>query len=83
MTGSLDHFGPWRPDIEPAERLARTRSLRAIVRLLAGPRGIVLADHLRQAETDELALAPALAALDALEPVDRRRILASYAAMMA
>lgn len=75
MTGTLDHFGPWRPDLEPGERLARTRSLRAIVRLLAGPRGIVLADRLRQAETDD-------AALDALEPVDRRRILASYATLI-
>jgi hypothetical protein len=55
--------------------------LRTITRLLTGQRGIVLAERLREAETDDSALAPALAALDALEPVDRRRILASYAAL--
>lgn len=76
-----DQWGPWRPDLEPGERLARTRCLRAITRLIAGPRGIVLADRLRQAEKDEAALVPALAALEALAPVDRRRILASYAAL--
>ena len=77
----MDSFGPWRDGLDPGERLARTRSLRAIVHLLAGQRGIVLQDHLRQAETDDAAFAPALAALDALEPLDRRRILASYATL--
>lgn len=74
-------FGPWAPDLDPAERLARARSLRAIVRLLSGPRGAALAELLHQAETDPGALVPAADALDRLAPVDLRRILGSYAGL--
>lgn len=81
MTQTKDHFGPWRPDIEPAERLARLRSMRAIVRILTGPRGNELAGHLHKAEADASALVPALAALDRLAPLDRRKVLASYAGL--
>lgn len=80
---SRDWWGPWRPDIEPPERLARLRSLRVVVRLLCGPRGADLERHLRDAETDRPALLRALDALDRLAPLDRRRVLASYAAVMA
>ena len=51
MTGSPT-FGPWASALDPAERLARCRSLRALVRVLAGPHGRDLAAALRQAEAD-------------------------------
>lgn len=76
-----DQFGPWSVNIEPAERLARLRSLRAMARLIAGPTGAILVDRLRQAETDIGVLPEALAALDALPTLPRRRLLASYAAL--
>lgn len=78
-----DQWGPFRPDIEPPERLARLRSLRVVVHLLVGPRGVELEKHLRDAETDRPALLRALDALDRLAPLDRRRVLASYAAVVA
>ena len=36
MIAPADRFGPWREGIDPAERLAR---LRSIARLTLGPRG--------------------------------------------
>lgn len=45
------------------------------------PRGERLADLLRQAEQDPEALEPALRALDAFAPLDRRSVLASLAAL--
>ena len=74
-------FGPWAPGLDQAELRARLRSFRAIARLTAGPRATVLVDLLAKAEQDPAALVPAADALDRLEPVDRRRILASYAAL--
>ncbi len=74
-----DAFGPWAPDILPAERLARLRCLRTLVHVLCGPRGRDLADLLHRAEGDADSLAPALDALARLEPTDRRHVLASYA----
>ncbi|MCJ2080310.1 hypothetical protein [Methylobacterium sp. J-090] len=68
-------FGPWVSDLDPAERRARLRALRAIARLLAGPRADPLVRLLAQAEGDDDVLMPAA---DALEPLDRRKILASY-----
>ena len=76
-----DWWGPFRPDLEAPERLARLRSLRVVARLLLGPRGVDLEKHLRDAETDRPALLRALDALDRLAPLDRRRVLASYAAL--
>lgn len=81
MIAACDAFGPWRPDIDPAERLARLRSMRAIARLCLGPRGEAFTESLRRAETDEAALEPALRELDALASLDRRAILASFAAL--
>jgi hypothetical protein len=37
-------FGPWVPDIAPAERLARLRSLRALTLVLARPHAGELID---------------------------------------
>jgi hypothetical protein len=75
-------FGPWALNLDPGERLARLRSLRAIVRLLTGPRGVALDDLLRQAEADENVLVPAADALDALAPRDMRRVLSTYASLV-
>lgn len=76
-------FGPWRPGIDAAERRARCRSMRAIAGLVAGPRADPLVGFLLAAETDDVALDLAADALDDLAPLDRRKILASYAARAA
>lgn len=81
MIASGDAWGPFAADLEPAERLARLRALRAIVRLLCGPRGIRAEAALLAAETRPVADPVALVEVLALEPVDRRRVLASYAAL--
>lgn len=78
---AADRFGPWSDRIDAAERVARLRSLRAIVRLSTGPRGDRLAELLRRAERDTATLAPALAALNALAALDRRSVLGSFAAL--
>lgn len=74
-------FGPWASGLDPAEQRARLRSLRAIARLVAGPRADAVVKLLRQAEDDPAALVPAADALDRLEPLDRRRILGSFAGL--
>lgn len=79
MIARCDQFGPWRPDITDAERLARLRSLRAIAHLCLGPRGEEFADALRLSERNSDHLPAALRALDALAPLDRRQVLASFA----
>lgn len=76
---SADRWGPFATDIDPAERLARLRSMRAIVHLCAGPRGDALARELRLAERDAARLTAALAELSRLAALDRRHILASFA----
>lgn len=81
MTGAGSAYGPWATGLDHAERLARLRSMRAIVRLSTGPRGDHLAELLHRAERDPRALEPALVELDSLDPLDRRRILASFAAL--
>ena len=81
MIAARDAFGPWRTDIEAGERLARLRSMQAIARLCLGPRGSAFVDTLRAAETDPAQLEPALRALDGLAALDRRQVLASFAAL--
>lgn len=75
-----DRWGPFASGLDPCERRARLRSLRAIARLHLGQRGTILIDALRAAETDDGRLSDALTVLDRLASVDRRRVLASYAA---
>ena len=76
-----DQFGPWAPNLDRAERLARLRSMRAIVRLSCGSRGEALADHLCRAERDPAALELAADALRRLASTDRRHVLTSFAAL--
>lgn len=77
-----DHFGPWKPGLDPCERRAQLRGLRAIARLYLGPRGTDLCDALACAEHDAGALERALVALDRLASLDRRKVLASFAGIM-
>lgn len=76
---SGDRWGPFSDAIDAAERVARLRSLRAIVHLTTGPRGDALAQALRRSEGDPDHLPAALGALAALAPIDRRHVLASFA----
>ncbi len=79
---SLDQWGPFAPDIDPCERRARLRSLRSIVRMIAGPRGKWLSHALDQAEADSGMLARAVEMLNGLAALDRRRIWAAYAGLI-
>jgi hypothetical protein len=76
-----DRFGPWADDITDAERRARLRCMRGLVRLLCGPRGRDLTDALAKAERDTAALAQASRELARLAPTDRRHVLATFAAL--
>lgn len=77
----LDRWGPWASGISDCERLARLRSLRAIVRLLLGPRGDVLARAIHCAEEGAVGLDTLHGALSRLPSLDYRKVLASYAAL--
>jgi hypothetical protein len=73
-------FGPFRRDgIDNMERTAQLRCLRALVRthfpLAELERG------LRDCETDYGRLLPTLRLFDAMPPLHRRRILATFAAL--
>jgi hypothetical protein len=74
-------FGPWAPDIDSTERLARTRSLRAIVLIFARPYASELLAALRDGETDPAALDRARRLFDRLPSRPRRHALATYAAL--
>lgn len=73
-------WGPFLSDLDPIERKARLRSLRALVKVLTGPRGEACRYALLLAEIDqdEDTLAAASAAFEKLPALDRRRILSSY-----
>lgn len=78
---NMDRWGPFSAGITDCERTARLRSLRAIVRLLLGPRGDVLATAVQCAEEGAVSLDALHRALSRLPSLDRRRVLASYAAV--
>ena len=71
-------WGPFLPNVEPAERLARLRGLRVAVRLICGTRGRDVEAALRQAERNDAALPNAEREFDRLASLDRRRILSSF-----
>lgn len=81
MIPAADRWGPFRDDLDHGERKARLRCLRAVVHLSTGPRGQALADLLLRAEQDDDLLPPALSALASLDPLDKRRVWASYATL--
>lgn len=78
-----DRWGPFADALEPAERLARLRSLRAIVRLCCGPRGATAESLLLAAEINAARIPAAAAAVHRLEPTDFRRVGTTYAGLMA
>ncbi|WP_267428625.1 hypothetical protein [Methylobacterium sp. GC_Met_2] len=83
MIPAADAWGPFAPTITASERIARLRCLTAIAHLSCGPRSVELVAALREAEADAATLPDALASLNQLAPLDRRRIWASYAAITA
>lgn len=74
-------WGPFVAGIEPAERLARLRSLRAIARLRLGSRAYLLNLALQDAERDPDQLAYAAEEFNRLAALDQRRVLASFQAL--
>jgi hypothetical protein len=75
-------FGPWAPDLTATERTARWRSLAALALIYVGGKHPLLRCCFA-AERDEAQAPTALAALDSLPALTRRRLLASYAALLA
>jgi hypothetical protein len=75
----IDQWGPFQPDLDPAERIACLRSLTALVRVYAGLSAADAMLKLQEAESNILALPAALAAFNRIESLPRRRILASFA----
>lgn len=76
-----DQWGPFVPDLDPAERLARLRCLRAIVHLVCGPRGAAAERALTENERDPVRAIEALAVFYGMSPLDKRRVLSTYAAL--
>ena len=78
-----DAFGPWASGLSDAERLARLRSLRALVQVFYGPNHC-LVQALAQAETDptDAAAQAAWDALMTMPSLRRRRILASLPTLL-
>jgi hypothetical protein len=73
-------FGPFRPGIDPIERIAQLRSLAAFAHVYAGRNPVV--EKLRAAESGEPhALTDALRCLDTMPALKRRHILAAFAAL--
>ncbi len=70
-------FGPWTPNLNHAERVARLRAMRALALLLCRPHSNFI-KTLQQAETDPGALPAALDLLDHLPALRRRHLLAAY-----
>ena len=79
MIPAADQWGPFAAGLDPAERRARLRSLRALARVHCGPRAAELCRLLACAEPDDTALEPASFALNRFASIDRRHVLASYA----
>ena len=80
MSGRASDFGPWAPDLADGERLAPCRAFRAIAAIMCGP-AHPLVVKLLLAEADSDAATAARQELDKLPALQRRRVLASYAAL--
>ena len=77
----LDAFASWVAGLANAERIARCRALRALALVFCGP-GHPLVHALLAAERDGAAAAAAHQELDKLPALQRRRVLANYAALV-
>jgi hypothetical protein len=80
MTGPAAPFGPWAPNVNPVERVAQLRALCALAAVYCGS-SHQLVGELRAAETDRDATERALALLDALPSLTRRRLIATFGAI--
>lgn len=81
MIPSSWQFGPFARGLNATERTARLRAMRTCVQIHCGDRGRVAARALHLAETDPDSVTLAVGALERLAPLDRRHVLASYAAV--
>jgi hypothetical protein len=68
--------------VDGPERLARLRGLRTAAGLLCGHRGRQLERCLYDAERDTGAILAAMACVEALSPLDRRRLFTTFAATL-
>jgi hypothetical protein len=73
---STPAFGPWRPELSPAERVAAFRELRALCLAHLGGTHEIL-PLLRRAECSSAAAEAAAMAFDRIPPLPQRRIVAS------
>jgi hypothetical protein len=74
-------FGPWVPEVDPGERVARFRTLAALCAAFVGSSHPVIAE-LRNAECDQAAADRALKKFNGLPALTRRRILSTWGATM-
>jgi hypothetical protein len=70
-------FGPWAPGIDAVERKAQFRSLATLAAAFTGSSSPVVA-ALRAAEADPTKADAALAALNAVPALRRRRLLSVF-----
>ena len=70
-------FGPWEGHLDPGERVARLRALRALACIYARYPDFIIA--LAKAENDPAELDRAGQLLDRLPALGRRRLLSVYA----
>jgi|tagenome__1003787_1003787.scaffolds.fasta_scaffold20899841_3 hypothetical protein len=78
-----DPIGPWADDIDDAERLARYRSLRALVMVFCGStHPLVIALARAEVDHSDEAARLAWAALETMPSLKRRHVLASLGTLM-
>jgi hypothetical protein len=78
MRSREDNWGPWADGINPAERLARLRSLRTVAVCMFGAH-TPLAKPLEQAESLEPEeVEAALIELNRMPALDRRKLLSAF-----
>jgi len=80
MVGQSQRFGPFCDGLAETERVAELRSIAALVAICCGSSSPAVA-ALREAETDTTASAAALAAVNALPTLTRRRMLSTFGAI--
>jgi hypothetical protein len=80
MTSPVTPFGPWSQAVGPVERIAQFRALCALTAAYCGS-SHDLVGELRAAETDRNAADRAIALLDALPSLTRRRLIATFGAI--
>jgi hypothetical protein len=74
-----DSWGPFQPDLEPAERLARLRAVRALALVFARHHPTIHYVLKKAEQGRQDALLAAEKAIDKLPTIGKRRLLATYA----